>query len=171
MRRAVAVVAGVLVLLVGIGGLLLVFNARDEAGLDAQAPAGPGTLEEDLGAEHVDIQTEELRLSEQPPTSGPHRDELPTREGRLDDRAILHALEVGDVVFVHDGPPPAELKTLQEELAGPFDAELAAAGQSVILVRRDGAPTQGLAWRRRLVSDDPAQLRAFAEAWLGVGAG
>ena len=171
MRRALLVAAGVLVLAAGLGALLLVFSARDEAGLEQPAPGGPGTQEKDLGAEHVDIQTEELRLSPEPPVSGPHRASLPTREGRLDDRAILHALELGNVVFVHSGAPPAELRDLQEQLAGPYDPELANAGQSVLLVRRDGAPTQGLAWRRRLTTEDLAQLRAFGEAWLGVGAG
>ena len=32
-------------------------------------------------------------------------------------------------------------------------------------------PTTALAWRRLLRSDDPAELQAFAEAWLGRGVG
>ena len=41
-------------------------------------------------------------------------------------------------------------------------------GNVVILARRDG-PTSALAWRRLLRTDDPAELQAFAEAWLGRG--
>ena len=61
---------------------------------------------------------------------------------------------------------------LQEDVAGPFDAELAAAGQAVILARRAGAgPATALAWRRILKTGDATdpELREFAEAWLGRG--
>ena len=62
---------------------------------------------------------------------------------------------------------------MQEEVSGPFDPELAAAGQAVILAERPGLEgVQALAWRRRLVAsgpDDP-KLQEFAEAWLGQGA-
>jgi hypothetical protein len=57
-------------------------------------------------------------------------------------------------------------------VAGPFDAELAAAGQAVILARRPGAgPATALAWRRILRAGDPADpdLRTFTEHWLGRG--
>jgi hypothetical protein len=76
---------------------------------------------------------------------------------------------------VHPGDrAPAALRRLQEDVSGPFDAELAAAGQMVVLTRWPGADgVQALAWRRRLVASGPAdpQLRAFAEAWLGQGRG
>jgi hypothetical protein len=40
----------------------------------------------------------------------------------------------------------------------------------VILDRRPGSKgTIALAWRRELRSEDPAQLRAFADAWLAQG--
>ena len=62
---------------------------------------------------------------------------------------------------------------MQEEVSGPFDPELAAAGQAVILAKRPGLEgVQALAWRRRLIAngpDDP-KLQEFAEAWLGQGA-
>jgi hypothetical protein len=62
---------------------------------------------------------------------------------------------------------------VQEEVSGPFDAEIAAAGQAVILARRPGSgPATAAAWRRLLRAQDPADpaLREFAEAWLGRGA-
>ena len=56
-------------------------------------------------------------------------------------------------------------------MSGPFDPQLAAAGQAVILARRPGiGPTTALAWRRRLAGDDE-RLRDFAEAYLGQAGG
>jgi hypothetical protein len=74
------------------------------------------------------------------------------------------------VIAYGSAEPPAELVAVQRAVAGPFDAEVAAAGQAVILARRPGldAPV-ALAWRRTL-SGSPAELRGFAEAWLGGGA-
>jgi hypothetical protein len=92
------------------------------------------------------------------------RDQAP-----LSDDQLLEALHLGNVVFAYDGSP-AELKKIQDQVAGPFDPQLAAAGQAVILDRRPGVKgTIALAWRRELRSDDPAQLRDFADAWLGQG--
>ncbi len=61
---------------------------------------------------------------------------------------------------------------LQEELAGPFDAEVAAAGQAVVLARRaDAGGTVALAWGHAQRASGPGdpRLRAFAEHWLGRG--
>ena len=87
--------------------------------------------------------------------------------------ALLTALEQGNVVIAYpQAEPPAALRKLQSEITGPFDAELSAAGQMVILVHRDDVDgIQALAYQRRLEASgatDP-QLRAFAEAWLGAG--
>jgi hypothetical protein len=163
LRVAVAVV----VVLAGLAGLLLVFSARDEPEI-AAAPAGPGALQPDRGARHV-AETE-TPLPAAPPTSGPHAPVLVTRDRRaLTTDELLHALELGNVVLLYPGrTPPASLVSVQEEVAGPFDAELAAAGQAVVLAPHDG-PMRALAWRRVLETDDPAALREFAEAWLGVG--
>jgi hypothetical protein len=99
-----------------------------------------------------------------------------SRDGaELSDDELLSALRLGNVVLFYDGEKaPQALVALQEEVSGPFDPELAAAGQAVILARR---PSVGgivaLAWRRRLNAsgpDDP-KLREFAEAWLGQGPG
>jgi hypothetical protein len=157
LRRLGVVAAGVFIAVVGLVALALAFGARDDP--EVAAPqAGPGELQPAEGGEW--------------PTSGEHAEELVTRDRRrLTDDQILTALELGNVVILYDAPDPGtHLLRLQEEVAGPFDAEIAAAGQAVILARRAGAgPATALAWRRVLQtpdSGDPA-LRDFAEAWLG----
>jgi hypothetical protein len=153
----VAIVAAAVALL----GLVLVLGSRDDAEV---APAqGPGELRPDRGAAHDGTARPD---GDEPPTSGTHRPELVTRDRRpLTDDQLIHALELGNVVILAERIDP-ELLAVQRAVAGPFDAEVAAAGQAVILARRDG-PTTALAWRRLLRTDDPAELQAFAEAWLG----
>jgi Protein of unknown function (DUF3105) len=169
LRRLGLVAAGVLVAVVGLIALALAFNSRDDPEV-ASAPAGPGELQPDRGSGH----DSPAQVTDEWPTSGPHREELVTRDQRrLTDDQILHAVELGNVVILYDTPDPA-LERLQEEVAGPFDAELAAAGQAVILARRDGAgPATALAWRRVYEAGDASDpgLREFAEAWLGRGLG
>jgi hypothetical protein len=135
-----------------------VVSSRDDSQV-ATAVQGPGRAQPE-GAD--------------PPASGPHRDVLVTRDrGPITDNQLLRALELGNVVILYDGPRPAPaLMRLQKDVAGPFDAELAAAGQAVILARRAGAgPATALAWKRILRARDPADpaLRDFAEFWLGRG--
>jgi len=167
-RRAAALAAVVVVVAAGLAALLLAFTARDDAEIDAgAAPAGPGALQADRGSGH-----DRPAAAGELPTSGPHRPDLVMRDRReLTNDQLLHALELGDVVIAY-GPaePPAALVRLQRAVAGPFDAEVAAAGQAVILMRRPGldAPV-ALAWRRTQ-GGGTAALRAFAEAWLGRGA-
>jgi hypothetical protein len=169
-RRLLLVVLAVLVGCAALAALLLALTARDESQV-AGAPAGPGELQPDRGAAHgtaARVPAGEL------PTSGAHRAELVTRDRRaLTDDQIIHALELGNVVVLYDAPDPGSaLEAVQEEVAGPFDAELAAAGQAVILARRESAgPATALAWRRMLRSDDSTdpRLREFAETWLGQG--
>lgn len=169
MSRLAAVVLGVLVLLAALYALSSLFNSRDDAGVNRSA--GPGEAEPDRGSAHEPGRD---RSGPDPPTSGSHTPDLVTRDAReLSDDQILHALELGDVVLAYaDRRPPAGLRAVQEEVAGPFDAELAAAGQAVVLARVPGVPgIQALAWRRRLRAsgpDDPG-VRAFAESWLGRG--
>ena len=163
-------VVGVVVVLGGLVALVAAFSARDDAGVDRDA--GPGTLEPDRGARHVGRAPE--RQAAAPPTSGPHAPELVTRDAvELSDDALLHALELGDVVLTYPGGrPPPELRALQDAVAGPFDAELAAAGQAVVLARVPGTGgVEALAWRHRLRGPGPADpgLRRFAEYWLGRG--
>jgi hypothetical protein len=175
-RRLAAVLLGTALVAGGIFALLLAFNARDDAGVGGPAPAGPGILQPDRGSRHLDsTQHVPLEGLTDPPTSGAHHDRLPTREGRLSPDEILHSLELGDVILFYDAPrPPAALRAVQREVSGPFDPEVAAAGQQVILARRDGAgAVTAAAWRRLLRADDPAdpRIREFAEAWVGRSAG
>jgi hypothetical protein len=167
LRRVGLVAAGVLVAVAGLIALAVAFNARDDPEV-AGAPTGPGELQPDRGSGHGSA----AEVEDGFPTSGPHREELVTRDRRrLTDDQILHALELGNVVILYDGAPPT---AVQEEVAGPFDAEVARAGQAVILARREGAgPATALAWRHLYRADDPSDpgLREFAEAWLGHGLG
>jgi hypothetical protein len=174
-RRLVVVLAGVVLVLGGFALLQVVLSSRDDAGIGNAPAGGPGELQRDLGSRHLAAgQHIPLDGLTDPPTSGAHHPRLPTRdETVLSPDQILHALELGDVILFYGGTrPPEPLKTLQNDVSGPFDAEVAAAGQQVILARRPG--TRGVtaaAWRRLLrVGDatDP-QLREFAEAWIGRG--
>jgi hypothetical protein len=169
-----AVAAGAAVLVAGLAALVVAFASRDDA--QVGAARGPGQLQPDRGSRHLPAGQGAAVAAGTLPTSGPHRPVLVTRDRRrLSDDQILHALELGDVVILYDtAKPAAALGRLQDDVAGPFDAELAAAGQAVILARRSGAGVAtALAWRRVLRADDPAdpQLKAFADAWLGRGAG
>jgi hypothetical protein len=90
----------------------------------------------------------------------------------LSDDQVRQALSLGNVVLRYRGSrPPDALRQIQDELTGPFDAEIAAAGQAVILAG-GGQTLEALAWGRRLRAGTPgdAQLQTFAEAWLGAGA-
>jgi hypothetical protein len=170
------VLAGVLLVAGGIAALLLAFNARDDAEVaPPAAAAGPGELQRDLGSRHLPAgEHVPLEGLTDPPTSGAHHRRLPTREGvPLSPDQILHALELGNVILFYAGRrPPGALRAVQDEVSGPFDAEVAAAGQQVILAPRDGeAAVTAAAWRRLLRTDDPGDpaLRDFAEAWIGRG--
>ncbi len=174
MRRLVVLLLGTALVAGGVYALVLAFNARDDAGVGGAGAAGPGKLQPDRGSRHLEsTQPVPLEGLTDPPTSGAHHDRLPTREGRLSPDEILHALELGDVILFYDAKrPPAALRKLQREVSGPFDAEVAAAGQQVILARREGAgAVTAAAWRRLLRADDPSdpRLREFAEAWIGRG--
>jgi hypothetical protein len=156
--------------------LIVVLASRDSSGVGSPSTA-PGTLQPDRGDEHVgeDAPPTPVSAPAHPPTSGPHRPQLPTRDAvDMSDDQLLEALHVGNVVIAYDGPrPPAALRSLQRDVMdGPFSPDLAAAGQAVILDHRPGAGgIIALAWRRELRTDDPAdpQLREFADAWLGQG--
>lgn len=174
MTRILAVGAGVLVLAGGLVALVVAFSSRDDAGVE-RAATGPGQLEPDHGARHLTDHQHANVPAGTLPTSGAHSVANITHDARrLSNDQILHALELGDVVLAYSGAsPPAALVRLQRRLTGPFDAELAAAGQAVVLARVGAAgPAAGLAWRRQLKVGDPAdpQLQDFAEAWLGRGA-
>jgi hypothetical protein len=177
LRRLLVVLLGVVVAGAGLVALVLAFASRDDSQLSAAAE-GPGELQPDRGASHLPAEDAGgeivVRLPPDPPTSGPHRDELVTRDRRpLTSDQIIHALELGNIVILYQGDEPAApLVRLQEDVGGPFDAELAAAGQSVILAPAGGAgAATALAWRRVLRVDDVRDptLREFTEHWLGRG--
>ncbi len=159
MKRLVPVVIGVLVVIAGLVGLMALASGRDDAGLADHTAEGPGAYE--------------ATSSGPPPTSGEHEQRNVTGEDAVDDDALLTALEQGNVVIAYpQAEPPAALRKLQSDITGPFDAELSAAGQMVILVHRDDVDgIQALAYQRRLEASGPTdpQLQAFAEAWLGAG--
>ena len=82
------------------------------------------------------------------------------------------AVRDGNVLLLHPRPGQARaLRALADDIAGPANAKLEAAGQAV-LVRRDAAlavPILALTATRRLEAaraDDPALAR-FVEYWLG----
>jgi hypothetical protein len=150
-RRLLVGLLVVVIALAAVAGAILLLQSRDDAGVgDA---AGPG--------ERV-----EAPCPGKPATIA--HDLRPLAPDQL-----RSALALGNVVLRYHGTrPPGALRSLQDQLTGPFDAEIAAAGQAVILA--PGAPTgfEALAWGRRqraLLASDP-QLRAFTEAWLGQGA-
>jgi Protein of unknown function (DUF3105) len=158
LRRAALVVVGVVLAIAGIAAVALLVSSRDDSQVAGTAQ-GPGRVQPE-GAD--------------PPASGPHRNELVTRDRQeITDDQLVQALQLGNVVILYAGARPAPaLVRLQKDVAGPFDAELAAAGQAVILARRAGAgPATALAWQRILRADDPSDraLRQFAEFWLGRG--
>jgi hypothetical protein len=175
MRRMAVALLGAVVVVAGLAALVVAFTARDDA--QVSGPAGPGELQPDRGARHLPPgEHVPLEGLTDPPTSGPHHVRLVTRDQRrLDPNEILHALELGNVILFYDAPrPPAPLRAVQREVGGAFDAELAAAGQAVILAQRPGAgAVTAAAWRRLLALPDAAdpRVREFAEAWLGRGAG
>ena len=150
MRRFLGGLLVVAVALAAVIGGVVLLQSRDDA--DVGGGAGPG---EKIAARCPDE------------SSGVTRDAR-----RLSEDQVRQLLSLGNVVLRYRGArPPAPLRELQEELTGPFDAEIAAAGQAVVLAR-GGEGVEALAWGRRLLArtpDDP-QLRAFAEAWLGEGA-
>ena len=150
MRRFLGGLLIVAVSLAAVAGGVLLLQLRDDA--DVGGGAGPG---EKIAARC------------------PGRPAGVTRDARrLSEDQIGQTLSLGNVVLRYRGArTPAPLRELQEELTGPFDAEIAAAGQAVVLAS-GGEGIEALAWGRRLrarTPDDP-ELRTFAEAWLGEGA-
>ena len=169
MRRLLPVLAGVILVVGGIYLVMTIASGRETGGGvagDDQA-AAPGELEPAVDGPPPE--------GGDPPTSGEHARRNLTREGRVDTDELLTALEQGNVVVAYPpGPRPPALVRLQDAVSGPFDPELAAAGQMVVLVPWPGiGDVQGLAYRRRLRASGPQddRLRAFAEAWLGQGLG
>jgi hypothetical protein len=170
LRRALPALVGVAVAVAVVAAVFLFVTGRDDS--NVAGPDGPGELQPNRGASHSGPAE---ASGDDPPTSGTHEPRLVTRDRRpITDDQLIHALELGDVVILYDAqqPPPALVQLQEDVMGGPFDAEVAAAGQAVILARRPGAgPATALAWRRILRADDPADpaLLEFTEFWLGRG--
>jgi hypothetical protein len=149
-RRILGGLVIVVLSLAAVVGVVLVLQSRDDA--EVGSASGPG-------------ETVEARCPGEP--AGIARDARPLSEDQ-----IRQATSLGNVILRYPGSrPPAALRQLQDELTGPYDAEIAAAGQAVILAA-GGESIEALAWGRRQrasTPDDPL-LRTFAEAWLGEGA-
>jgi hypothetical protein len=152
--------------------LIFILASRDSGKVSQSR--GPGVLEPDRGSAHD--RAAAATPPNDPPTSGPHRDRSVLHDAiRLSNDQLLTVLELGDVVLAYDPHTPAgPLRRLQRGVSGRYDPELAGAGQMVLLDPRPGVHgVIALAWRRRLRAADGTdpRLRAFAEAWLGRGAG
>jgi hypothetical protein len=150
-RRTLGWLLAFLIGLAAVGGGVLLLQSRDDAGVEKEA--GPGErVEARCPAKAATIRHDKRALS---------------------DDQLAHALALGNIVLRYRGtrPPPA-LNQLQDELTGPYDAEIAAAGQAVILAPGADSGVEALAWGRRLRATSPqdSQLREFSEAWLGEGA-
>ena len=118
-------------------------------------------LEPDRGAERLgadapaDARLAPGRSADQRAAQGRRRSRATDVE--LSDDQMLEALQLGNVVIAYDARrSAARAGALQEDIAGPFDPELAAAGQAVILARRPGVGgVLALAWRRKLERRGP----------------
>jgi len=153
-RRLGAVLATALVALVGVAALILFFQSRDDSQLDRPATAaGPGRPLADEGRALVG-------------------EGVVRADGvRMDAAAVAGALRLGNVVLLHgSAQPPAALRALAEQIAGPFEPALLRSGQAVVIARRAGVEgVVALAARRTLSAADPADpaLEAFVSHWLG----
>jgi Protein of unknown function (DUF3105) len=150
-RRFLGGLVIVVIALAAVAGAVLLLQSRDDAGV--RDAAGPGE-----------------RVTDRCPA---HRAPIAHDRRRLSRDQVQTALAEGNVIITYGGgAPPIELRRLQRDLTGPFDAEIAAAGQAVILAEGPVMTTQARAWGRQIDAEAPQdqKLRDFAEAWLGEGA-
>jgi hypothetical protein len=175
LSKTLRFVLALVVAVAAVIGLLLFVQSRDRSTFSDGASRTPATgrLLPDQGAEHRRAPPG-FRFASDPPASGPHLPEPVRREAPLSRDQLLHVLELGDVVlFYGRAADAAALRAIADDVSGPFDPALAAAGQSVLVDRRPG--TRGVvavAWRHVLEAPsgrDP-RLRTFTEALLGKGA-
>jgi hypothetical protein len=167
---SLAIAVGVIALLSG--GLA---GGRDDPGLSISTSASaPGTAYRDQGDRLLSAGSARPAYDSDPPTSGPHTPAAIHRNAVvISDDQLLQALSLGDVVFLYSSAqPPRGLQAVADGVAPRFTPALAADGQTVILARRAGlSQITALAWTRMLRSDEAGDLRAFANHWLGRGAG
>jgi hypothetical protein len=172
-----AIVVASLVIAVGVIALLSggLAGGRDDPGVSTSAGASaPGTAYRDQGDRLLSAGSPRPTYDSDPPTSGPHTPAAIHRNAAvMSDDQLLQALSLGDVVFLYSSArPPRGLQAVADSVAPRFTPALAADGQTVILARRAGlSQITALAWTRMLRSDEAGDLRAFANRWLGRGAG
>ena len=181
-RRLRRLGGALLTLAIALGGvilLLLFFEGRDTSQVNnaTDTATGPGQLYPDQGTAHLQPGRKPAKpYASDPPTSGPHvavtiRSDRPGT--RITDDELLSALELGDVVLLYGTPaPPPALVALQQQVAGPYDPALAAAGQAIVLAQRPGTTgVVAVAWRHLLRTPSPQDpaLAQFATYWLGRG--
>ena len=174
MRRAAGVLAAIVVAVAAVVGVIAFFTSRDSAPV-SRTVSGPGRVFPDQGSAPLAPGAAPPRpYDSDPPSSGPHAPAPVTRDQtRLTDGQVLTALAAGNVVlFYGTRRAPAALRALAVTEAGPFAPALAQAGQAVILADRPGTRgVVGAAWRHlvQVASPTDPALRAFVDAWLGVG--
>jgi Protein of unknown function (DUF3105) len=170
-RRLGSIVLTVVVALAGVVAVLLVLESRDKSQVD-NSQVVPGQRFADQGHGLLASPQHASSYNSDPPTSGAHAAVPIRRDGEvLGNDQILTTLALGNVVLLYGGKqPPAGLRALADDVAGPFDPALVDSGQAIVLGRRPGVPgVIALAWRHLLrvrSASDPA-LRAFATALLG----
>ena len=153
MRGVLGWLLAIVIALAAVGGGILLLQSRDDAGVEKAS--GPGEKVADrCPGRAAPVARDRRKLS---------RDQIQT------------ALAEGNVVIFYRERPLVELRRLQRDYTGgAFDAEVAAAGQAVILAERQGGLPAGFearAWGRRLEVQfgEDQKLREFTEAWLGQG--
>jgi hypothetical protein len=152
-RRLLGWVLIAVIALAAVAGAVLLLQSRDDAGVEKAA--GPGQRVKDrCPVRSAPVVHDRRKLS---------RDQIQT------------ALAKGNVVVLYPVRPLPELRRLQRDYTGgAFDAEIAAAGQAVILAKTRDFPAgvEARAWGRRLFVQfgQEQKLRDFTEAWLGQGA-
>lgn len=172
--RILLVLAIVLLSIAAVAGVLIFAASRDKPDLSA-IDRGPGTEYPDQGNDHLALGEEpKVRFVSNPATSGPHLPEGIVNDGvQLSRDQVLQALEKGNVVLFFDSAKEGRaLRRLQRRVSGPYDSQIAAAGQAIVLARRPR--TKGViaaAWRHLLTVKKPTdpQLDGFIQYWLGRG--
>ena len=155
MRRALGLLLAVLVAFAAVVGLLLFLQARDRSTLDRSGDATPNP-----GTTVV--------------SPAPARRAAVRRDGvALTEDQVRTAVLAGNVVLVYGAAADAgPLRAVQDDVAGPFDPDLAKVGEAVILARRPGTGgvvAMALGHELRVASADDPRLRDFAGAYVGKG--
>lgn len=138
----------------------------------------PGEAFSSQGNAHVSLEADVPEYNSNPPTSGPHTDNL-TSWGSYDyvvpERTLIHNLEDGGVVMYYPLGSPEENNAEIERLEAALEAAEAKTGQSyrhVVIAPRENltSPYVLTAWTRKLELDslDQEQVTKFIDAFEGI---